>query len=243
MRSVDNATEKVSPETNVKKEKKVARMRRYLIETTEDLIQDDGFPAVTLRKIADETGYNTATIYNYFKDLNELLLFSSLKSSKSYNRELSARLDDSMNAMERYICIFRIFSKHTFARPEIYYNMFYGKHSENLGEILQRYYNLFPEELGSYGETVSRMLACGDIFERERMITASIYEEGFATKEDTIEMSRMAVYSHEYMLRELCEQKEGITPDGQSARYINGMLFLLRKIKLPGTPKVRGLED
>ena len=222
---IDNTTE-----VNVKKEKKIARMRKYLIETTEDLIHDEGFSAVTLRKIADESGYNTATIYNYFKDLNELLLYSSIKFLKSYNRELSVRLDESMNAMERYICIFRVFCKHTFARPDIYYNMFYGKHGKNLGEILKDYYTLFPDELGQYDETVSNMLACGDIFEREHLITIPIAQEGFASDEDVLHLSQQAIFTHEYLLRELCEKKQGATPEGQTMRYEDNMMFLLRKI-------------
>lgn len=215
-----------------KKEKKVSRMRRYLIETTEELIQEDGFQSVTLRKIGDETGYNTATIYNYFKDLNELLLYSSVKFLRGYNRELSTQLDDSMNAVERYACVFQIFCKHTFTRPEIYYNMFYGKHGKNLGEILQDYYKLFPEELGDYDEAVDNMLHCGDIFEREYHITRPIWENGYATKEDTKHMAEIAVFAHEFLLRELCEHKEGISLEGQTERYKSCVLYLLEKIQL-----------
>ncbi len=35
-------------EVNAKKAKKLAHMRKYLIETTEQLIQTEGFEAVTL---------------------------------------------------------------------------------------------------------------------------------------------------------------------------------------------------
>lgn len=231
----------MTEQASIRREKKVARMRKYLIETTEDLIQDEGFGAVTLRKIAEESGYNTATIYNYFKDLNELLLYSSVKFLKSYNKELSAKQDDSLNAMEKYICIFRVFCKHTFARPDIYYNMFYGKHGKNLGEILADYYTLFPEEMGSYDQVVTNMLGCGDIFERERLITEPIAQQGFATHEDVIQLSQQAIYTHQFLLQELCEQKTGVTAEKQSERYESAMLFLLHKIKLPGSPAVRDL--
>lgn len=221
-------------EVTAKKEKKISRMKKYLIEETEGLIQSEGFQAVTLRKIGDETGYNTATIYNYFKDLNELLLYSSVKFLKSYNGELSAQLNDTMNAVERYICVFQIFCKHTFARPEIYYNMFYGKHGKNLGDILSDYYALFPEELGDYDEAVSNMLRCGDIIERERYITAPIWQEGFITQEDAHHLAEMAIFAHEYLLKELCEHKEGADVAAQAERYKGNMLYLLRKMLLPG---------
>ena len=230
-------------EVTPKKEKKIARMRKYLIEATEDLIQDEGFQAVTLRKIGDETGYNTATIYNYFKDLNELLLYSSVKMLKNYNWELSSRLDSSMNAVERYICVFRIFCKHTFARPEIYYNMFYGKHGKNLGEILSDYYKLFPDEWGGYDDAVTSMLRCGDIFEREYYITDPIWREGFITREDSRHLAEIAIYAHEFFLRESCEHKEGVTAEGQSQRYEDCLLYLLRKMKLRDSAPVPVLEN
>ncbi len=221
-------------EVTPKKGKKIARMKKYLIEETQDLIENEGFQAATLRKIGDQTGYNTATIYGYFKDLNELLLYSSVKFLKSYNSELSAKLDDKMNAVERYICVFQIFCKHTFSRPEIYYNMFYGKNGKNLGEILSDYYALFPEELGDYDEAVNSMLRCGDIIERERYITAPIWKEGFITQEDAHHLAEMAIFAHEYLLKELCEQKEGADAAAQAARYKDNMIYLLRKMLLPG---------
>lgn len=219
-------------ETVSKKAKKLAHMRKYLIETTEKLIQTEGFETITLRKIGDETGYNTATIYNYFKDLNELLLYSSVRFLRSYNRELASALDRQMNAVERYICVFQIFCKHTFSRPEVYYNMFYGKHGKNLGEILRDYYALFPDELGDYDEAVDNMLHCGDIFERERHITDPIWKEGFAEQADTHRLAEVAVYAHEFLLRELAEHKEGITADKQAERYKDCLLYFLDKIQL-----------
>lgn len=219
-------------EAATKKEKKISRMRKYLIETTEELIEDEGFQSVTLRKIGDETGYNTATIYNYFKDLNELLLYSSVKFLRSYNRELSLKLDGSMDAVQRYMCILRIFCRHTFARPEVYHNMFYGKHGKNLGEILRDYYQLFPEEWGDYDEAVESMLRCGDIFERERFITDPICREGFAEERDVRYLAEIAVFAHEFLLRELCEHRDGVTVEGQAARYESCVQFLLDKIRL-----------
>jgi len=233
----------MTEERNMRREKKVARMRRYLIEATEDLIHDEGFGSVTLRKIGDETGYNTATIYNYFKDLNELLLYSSVKFLKSYNRELSMRLDDSMNSIERYICVFRVFCKHTFAHPDVYFNMFYGKHGKNLGDILQDYYTLFPDEMGKYDEVVSNMLNCGDIFEREHLITAPIAREGFASEADARYLSHVSIFTHEYLLRELCEQKQDVTAEVQAIRYEDTMMFLLRKIKTLESPAIKILQQ
>lgn len=37
-----------------------------------------GEEGLSIRKIAAKAGYNSATIYNYFQDLDELMLFGSV---------------------------------------------------------------------------------------------------------------------------------------------------------------------
>ena len=49
----------------------------YFIEATEKLIRSDGVEGLSIRKIASEAGYNSATLYNYFEDLEHLVLFGS----------------------------------------------------------------------------------------------------------------------------------------------------------------------
>ena len=54
------------------------RIMIYFIEATEKLIRSDGVEGLSIRKIASEAGYNSATLYNYFEDLEYLVLFGSV---------------------------------------------------------------------------------------------------------------------------------------------------------------------
>lgn len=57
-------------------EKKVIqeqRMKNYFIQATKELLKSEGLRAVNVRAVADRAGYSYATLYNYFKDLNELI--------------------------------------------------------------------------------------------------------------------------------------------------------------------------
>ena len=44
---------------------KKRRVMMYFIEATQDLILNEGIENLSIKKIADKAGYNTATIYNY----------------------------------------------------------------------------------------------------------------------------------------------------------------------------------
>jgi len=58
-----------------KKEIQRQRMMKYFIEAAKKIIREKGVKNVTVRKVADLAGYSYATLYNYFKDLDELLYY------------------------------------------------------------------------------------------------------------------------------------------------------------------------
>ncbi|OQY42980.1 MAG: hypothetical protein B6227_00235 [Fusobacteriia bacterium 4572_74] len=46
------------------------------------IIKEEGVEKVSIRKIAKITGYNSVTLYTYFKNLDYLILLSSIKFLK-----------------------------------------------------------------------------------------------------------------------------------------------------------------
>ncbi len=49
------------------------RTKSCFIQAAKEIVLREGVENVSVRKVADQAGYTFATIYNYFKDLNELL--------------------------------------------------------------------------------------------------------------------------------------------------------------------------
>ncbi|MBS4535646.1 TetR/AcrR family transcriptional regulator [Clostridium sp. D2Q-14] len=58
-----------------KKEIQRQRIMNYFIKAAKKIILEEGIKNVTVRKVADIAGYSYATIYNYFKDLDTLILY------------------------------------------------------------------------------------------------------------------------------------------------------------------------
>lgn len=63
--------------TNAKNAKK-EYVKSKFVEAAKTIIHHDGVSSVTARRIAELTGYSYASLYNYFTDLNELLLETKL---------------------------------------------------------------------------------------------------------------------------------------------------------------------
>jgi AcrR family transcriptional regulator len=222
---------------------RVNRMKRFFIEITQKVIQKGGIENVTIRKVAKEAGYNSATIYNYFKDLDQLLLYASFKFLKLYTKELAETVDESMNALEKYITIFYIFAKHTFASPEIFWNMFYGKHYDEVDKLILEYYSLFPDEKGEHNEAVMKTLSSGNIFQRESFLVEQIAKEGYITKDDEAHIVEIAIWTHESLLHELCLFKNSVGVEEQVKKYTECLKYVLRLAKTKDSGPVPLLEE
>lgn len=223
------------------KELKAIRIRRYFIEAAEQIIMDEGAENVTIRKVSTLAGYNSATLYNYFDSLEHLIAFASLKFLKPYTDAVALAVENDTNSMERYIQVFRLFAHYSFSSPEIYYNLFYGKYGKDLAGIIKEYYEMYPNELSGHSGDVLKMLFSGDIFERERFITNQIWKDGFITKEDVDRLVDVAIWSHGFLIHQMCQNPGKFTAERQSNRYDTCLCYLLRKMKLPGTPLVPSL--
>ncbi len=55
------------------------RITNYFIDATVNIIKEDGLENLTTKKIGDRAGYSYATIYNYFRNFNELICISMSK--------------------------------------------------------------------------------------------------------------------------------------------------------------------
>ena len=74
----------------------------YFVEAAEKILKEEGIPGVSIRRIAAEAGYNSATLYNYFQDLDELILFGSVCFLRDYLLRLTRKISPEMDSMERY---------------------------------------------------------------------------------------------------------------------------------------------
>lgn len=63
------------------------RMKGYFIQATKKILKGEGLKAVNVRNIAREAGYSSATLYNYFKDIKDLI-FECVKDFQSECEEI-----------------------------------------------------------------------------------------------------------------------------------------------------------
>ena len=61
-------------------ELKKKRIMNFFMDAAEKIARKDGIENLSIRNIADEAGYNSATLYNYFENLDQLIAFVVVRS-------------------------------------------------------------------------------------------------------------------------------------------------------------------
>jgi AcrR family transcriptional regulator len=66
------------------------RMKGYFIQATKDILKGEGLKGVSVRNVAQQAGYSYSTIYNYFKDVNDLVFVCI----SDFQQECASFVDD-----------------------------------------------------------------------------------------------------------------------------------------------------
>src|SRR5690554_5354073 len=114
------------------KQTKKERTQREIIEAAKYIIHNKGHEAITVRYLAEVTGYSYTNLYYYFKDLNALLWTLRLDMIEDMIAELTSisfKKDDPVEEiLDAFFCytdyffkhpnVFRFFYFYPFVQPE-----------------------------------------------------------------------------------------------------------------------------
>ncbi|MEA4919996.1 MAG: TetR/AcrR family transcriptional regulator [Clostridiaceae bacterium] len=139
-----------------------------LIKATQEISFVEGLEAVTIRKISTQAGLNIATLYKYFGDLDELLLFTCVDLFRSYANDLIQYEAQTKTASpeKTYMVTWELFCRYSFQYPEYINRLFFGKHSGRLAHVIKAYYDLFPEQLEGMSQSLKVMISSADLYKR-----------------------------------------------------------------------------
>ncbi len=203
------------------------RMMCYFIDAASEIIEKEGFDKITVRKVADLAGYNSATLYNYFENLDHLIFFSAMRFLKEYAQSLPDYIQDAENALDRYFKIWELFCYHAYSKPEIYNAIFFGKFNIPLEESIKDYYSLFPQDLGKPPEYLLPMLTKQNIYARSRTIVEACVHEGFIKAEDVQEINEATLLIYQGMLSRIIDKQVNYSPKEAVDRTLKYMRLIM----------------
>ncbi len=142
------------------------RVRGYFIQAANEILRGEGISNLSVRNVAEKAGYSYATLYNYFKNINELLavcIFDFIEEGKEFIADESKNIPKGKTRLE---AIIKSYVKFFIQYPGIF-ELFYITPLKNIKS--SKAIISFLEEMCS--EDWNYILKTGELSEREIQIT------------------------------------------------------------------------
>ncbi|MFW6362351.1 MAG: TetR/AcrR family transcriptional regulator [Spirochaeta sp.] len=96
------------------------RVKAYFVQAAKQIVRDEGAAAVKVKRVAEEAGYASGTLYNYFRDLNELLFYCVREFFQESLDHALEYAQDSTDPKTRLLAITEAYSSYFLYNPNIY---------------------------------------------------------------------------------------------------------------------------
>lgn len=180
---------------------------RIFISVTHDIIKSEGLESVTIRKIAEKSGYNSATIYNYFENAQHLITLASISFLEEYVASIPKYTENDTNSLEEFFSVWRCFIDFSSVEYEIYYNLFFMNIEKNASQYFTEYYFLFPVEEKEFPAHLRNMLIYNDMSERNKVLMKKCETDGYLKIDDLDMLNDVIIFIYEGLLHRIYNGK------------------------------------
>ncbi len=208
---------------------KKKRVIKLFIEAAADIIHAEGIEAVTIRKVAEGTGYNSASIYSYFDNLRQLVFLAAASSLNEYVAAMPAFIRKGKNELEKFLLMWECFCRYSFQKPRDYYAVFSDDIGAEPEALVAHYYELFPEELAEAPKDLRPMLKETDLKRRNIIAISGCTEAGFFAEEDEEAVEEAIRLLYHGMLTLMVNRRVAYTPQEALARVMRGITKIVER--------------
>lgn len=203
------------------------------ISATREIIETEGVENVTVRKIANIAGCNSAKLYFYFNDLDELITMASMSYLEKYTRTLVIDLQELDDNYEIFLHTWEVFCVYAFNNPVMFNQIFFVYHETSLDDLIREYYRLFPYQLKNLDVRIQSMLLAGPLQVRNREILGFLVDDG-VIKADNIDLINELMVSYFFaLLKDRILHGGGlIRMQKTKDKFMTGIKYLIDKERL-----------
>jgi AcrR family transcriptional regulator len=138
-----------------RKEIQENRMKSYFVQATKELIKGEGLKSVSVRNIAERAGYSFATIYNYFKDVNDLVFLCVQDFEEECTLMVNEKAKHYAHGKPRIKAISKTYMQYFVEYPGIFELFFLEKmfsigHKQKTNLLIMNFLDILCEEEWNY---------------------------------------------------------------------------------------------
>lgn len=200
---------------------------RYFIDAAQSILEQEGMQGLTIRKVADMAGYNSATLYSYFENLDHLAFYASLKYLRNYLFKLQ-ELKQPHDGLQRFLEIWRCFATEAFTYPDHYYSVFFAPQRFRFNDSVRRYYEIYSEDLENLSEDLLPMLLETNIYKRDFEALKRCADQGYFQENRIPEINDILVLLFESYLARVKNATEPVDVPAEVNRIIGYFAAILQ---------------
>lgn len=202
-----------------------------IIKGAMEMINEKGIQSLSARALGSRIDMNSALIYRYFKDIDEVILYACVNALQEYTADMvtsSQILNDADDSYDSdiFMLSWEIFCRHAFSRPEEFNILFFSRHSVELPEVAKEFLTLFPPSRDDSSDIMLEAMFSTTSLQNRNLILLVPILEGKQSENDIILINDMIISFFYALLIQLLGQDRGVTPEIQTKR----MLQACRKV-------------
>lgn len=178
----------------------------YIIKANR-IIREEGFEAISIRRLAKEAGCSSANLYRYFSNLEELIYYAGLGELKGYILALNKFEKIWQNVWDRYVGVWYCCCMESFRNPTAYNLIFFNQYDFILSEAISEYYRMFPDEINESSTSFQRMLRTPDFLGRDFEMCKICIKENAISYEKAVQLNRIVCLLYKGYLKTIMDKK------------------------------------
>lgn len=210
------------------------RVMGYFVNAADEILSSPGAEPITARNVATRAGYNVATLYNYFSNLNHLVLFTSVKYLHAYAKDLFLLVQSNLKPADYYVSAWELFCRHSFENPDKFHSIFFGEFSnEVVADTIKTCSEVFTESSNDNFIDYIPLLKLSDLYERDLLVLKDLTKENPSlNEEDTLKISQMIILIYQSMIYNLMSEKCNYTKEEALNKMMNYIVQILYSYNL-----------
>lgn len=206
------------------------RIMQYFIDAADEIIREEGIQAVTIRSVSERAGYASASLYNYFDNVNHLVFLATMNHLEAYNRDAAQHTAGCANSLEVCLVVYRCFCRHSFAEPEVYELLFFTSQDQKLEDYTRQYYALFPDKADNEFALMSKMSQVNNVYSRSSIMMRQCVEDGCITPQNADDVNQVSMMVYKCFLQDVSAgRKDAQSATDEFMRYYRQLLGFYAK--------------
>ncbi len=102
----------------------IAKTKEKILDTASDIINEDGFQALSMRKIGSRAGMTAANLYNYYASKDEINIAIRMRAGRILYEDLLAGYETGQDMAEKIWLMMEAYIRYGLTKPNYYSIMF-----------------------------------------------------------------------------------------------------------------------